>query len=148
MPVRGVVLALGVLVLFGFPTAGEWGASLGFAFVGNGFEEYAPGVSFAGRLDLGILVLFDVVTFGEDSRAFGVCAGWDLGQSWLAVGVRVLGIPRRGEIRTIWQVGARAGMSFPLVGMLALYNELGAYAPLGVKGDVQPFFTFGLSVRF
>jgi hypothetical protein len=39
-------------------------------------------------------------------------------------------------------------VSFPVVGAIALYNELGAYAPLGVRGDVQPFFTFGLAVRF
>jgi len=116
--------------------------------VGNGFEEYAPGVSFAGRLDLGVLVMFDVVSFGEGSRAFGVHAGWEILEGWLAVGARVLGVPRRGEMRTVWQVGARAGVSFPLVGMLAIYNELGAYAPLGARGDVQPFFTFGLSVRF
>jgi hypothetical protein len=48
----------------------------------------------------------------------------------------------------VWQVGARAGVEFPVVGLLHLYQELGAYAPLGVRGDVQPFYTFGVAVRF
>jgi len=64
------------------------------------------------------------------------------------VGARVLGVPKRDEIKIVWQVGARAGVSFAILGMLSLYQELGAYAPLGVRGDVQPFYTFGLSVRF
>jgi len=150
---NGRLLLLGLLILgmsgLGVSaSAAGLGASLGVAFVGNGFEEFALGASFSGRLDLGILLLFDLVTFGEGSRGFGVHAGWEILEGWLAVGVRVLGVPRRGELKTIWQVGARAGVGFPLVGMLSLYNELGAYAPLGVKGDVQPFFTFGLSVRF
>jgi len=104
--------------------------------------------SFSGRLELGILVLLDVVSFDEGSRAFGLHAGWDLSSGWLAVGARVLEVPYRGKLKTVWQVGARGGMSFPLWGRLSLYNELGAYAPLGVKGDVMPFFTFGLAVRF
>jgi len=85
---NGRLLLLGLLILgisgLGVSAEAEGiGASLGLVFVGNGFSEYAPGISFVGRLDLGVLVLFEFMTFGEGSRAFGLHAGWDLGQGWL-----------------------------------------------------------------
>jgi hypothetical protein len=35
-----------------------------------------------------------------------------------------------------------------IAGILSWYNEVGAYAPLGERGDLMPFYGVGVSVSF
>ena len=44
--------------------------------------------------------------------------------------------------------GVRAGGQFRLLGIVSGYNEAGVYAPLGEKGDLQPFVSLGFSLSF
>ena len=123
-------------------------SSLGVAFLGlKGFEEWASGVQFVAALRWGPLWLLDFQVV-EKLRAFGVHAGWKLSPAWLAVGLRIVNKEQRNKTKTIWQVGARAGGQFRVLGILSWYNEAGVYAPLGEKGDLQPFVALGFSLSF
>ncbi len=146
----GLVVGLVVLVL-GIPQPArgqEVVSSLGVAFVGvDGFEEWASGVQFAAALRWGPFWLFDFQAV-EKLRAFGLHAGWKVSPAWLAVGVRIVQEEQRSKTKTIWQVGARAGGQFRVLGVLSWYNEAGVYAPLGERGDLQPFVSLGFSLTF
>ena len=123
-------------------------SSLGVAFLGvDGFSEWASGVQFVAALKWGPLWLVDFQAV-EKLKAFGFHAGWKLSPAWLAVGLRVVNEEGRRGTKTIWQVGARAGAQFDVVGLLSWYNEAGVYAPLGEKGKPQPFVALGFSLSF
>ncbi len=148
--VFGVVLILGLVFVVGVEdqAQGQILSALGVAFLGvDGFSEWASGVQFVAALRFGPWWLLDVQAVGK-VRAFGVHAGWKRSPAWLAVGVRVVQEEKRSKTKTIWQVGARAGAQFDVVGLLSWYNEAGVYAPLGERGDLQPFVSLGLSLSF
>ena len=113
----------------------------------DGFEEWASGLQFVAALRWGPFWLLDFQAVSA-VRAFGLHAGWKFSPAWLAVGLRIVNEEKRGKTKTLLQVGARAGGQFAVVGVLRWYNEAGVYAPLGEKGDLQPFVALGVSLSF
>jgi hypothetical protein len=150
----GLVLVLGIALVLAFLPVGvsvqgqELTAALGAAFVGvDGLDEWEAGLAFVTALQWGPFWLLDFQVV-ERLRAFGFHAGWKLSPAWLAVGLRVLHEEQRNKTKTVWQVGARAGVKFKLVGVLFWTNELGVYLPLGERGEPIPFVALGLSLSF
>ena len=144
----GLVFVVGLIVVPIQAQGQEVTSALGVGFVGvDGFSEWEAGVVFVAALRWGPFWLFDFQAV-EGRRAFGLHAGWQLSPAWLAVGVRVLSEEQRSKTKTIWQVGARAGGRFELLGALSWYNEAGMYVPLGERGDLMPFVALGFSLTF
>ena len=144
-----VVLLVGLILGIPFPGQGqEVVSSLGVAFLGvDGVSEWASGMQFVAALRWGPLWLLDFQAV-EKLKAFGLHAGWKLSPAWLAVGLRIVNEEKRGKTKTLLQVGVRASGQFRVLGILSWYNEVGVYAPLGEKGDLQPFVSLGFSLSF